>query len=250
MHWESGSMKSKCRLADAGRFNRQLPEHLRLKLLFCFISVAVLCNCAIAQENTAESWYKKGIELENNGSYVEAIKAYEQSIELNQSYAPAWSAKGALLFGMGKKDDAELAFEKAIDLYNETLEKNPQDTIAWIDRGVAFTYLDRQEESIESRQKALEIFNQTVEKNSSDPQALSDKAFTLAGMGRYSESIEALDRVIELTSNPTPVSYTHLRAHETVLDLVCRLLRAKKKNKQQHSQLFLVDFTTATDGHY
>ena len=29
-----------------------------------------------------------------------------------------------------------------------------------------------------------------------------------------------------------PVSYTHLRAHETVLDLVCRLLLEKKKNKQ------------------
>ena len=28
-----------------------------------------------------------------------------------------------------------------------------------------------------------------------------------------------------------PVSYTHLRAHETVLDLVCRLLLAKKQNK-------------------
>ena len=27
-----------------------------------------------------------------------------------------------------------------------------------------------------------------------------------------------------------PVSYTHLRAHETVLDLVCRLL-LEKKNK-------------------
>ena len=26
-----------------------------------------------------------------------------------------------------------------------------------------------------------------------------------------------------------PVSYTHLRAHETVLDLVCRLLLAKKQ---------------------
>ena len=34
-------------------------------------------------------------------------------------------------------------------------------------------------------------------------------------------------------TNPTviPVSYTHLRAHETVLDLVCRLLLEKKKNK-------------------
>src|SRR5665811_1085056 len=29
------------------------------------------------------------------------------------------------------------------------------------------------------------------------------------------------------------VSYTHLRAHETVLDLVCRLLLEKKKNKKK-----------------
>src|SRR5665811_2481253 len=28
----------------------------------------------------------------------------------------------------------------------------------------------------------------------------------------------------ELNTNIVPVSYTHLRAHETVLDLVCRLL--------------------------
>ena len=28
-----------------------------------------------------------------------------------------------------------------------------------------------------------------------------------------------------------PVSYTHLRAHETVLDLVCRLLLEKKNNE-------------------
>ena len=31
-----------------------------------------------------------------------------------------------------------------------------------------------------------------------------------------------------------PVSYTHLRAHETVLDLVCRLLLEKKKT-QRHN---------------
>ena len=30
-----------------------------------------------------------------------------------------------------------------------------------------------------------------------------------------------------------PVSYTHLRAHETVLDLVCRLLLEKKKKYKQ-----------------
>src|SRR5450756_1238122 len=31
--------------------------------------------------------------------------------------------------------------------------------------------------------------------------------------------------------NPAPVSYTHLRAHETRHDLVCRLLLEKKKKK-------------------
>ena len=32
-------------------------------------------------------------------------------------------------------------------------------------------------------------------------------------------------------AKPDAVSYTHLRAHETVLDLVCRLLLEKKKNQ-------------------
>ena len=37
-----------------------------------------------------------------------------------------------------------------------------------------------------------------------------------------------------------PVSYTHLRAHETVLDLVCRLLLEKKKNtKHQYHVITL-----------
>ena len=34
-----------------------------------------------------------------------------------------------------------------------------------------------------------------------------------------------------------PVSYTHLRAHETVLDLVCRLL-LEKKNKQHYIRAY------------
>ena len=37
--------------------------------------------------------------------------------------------------------------------------------------------------------------------------------------------------------DPVAVSYTHLRAHETVLDLVCRLLLEKKKhNREKHEK--------------
>ena len=40
-------------------------------------------------------------------------------------------------------------------------------------------------------------------------------------------------------NNYNPVSYTHLRAHETKANLVCRLLleKKKKKKKQTHTKL-------------
>ena len=45
---------------------------------------------------------------------------------------------------------------------------------------------------------------------------------------------EAFDLLgIRYDGHPDPVSYTHLRAHETVLDLVCRLLLEKTKNTMQ-----------------
>ena len=38
----------------------------------------------------------------------------------------------------------------------------------------------------------------------------------------------------DLVGGHGPVSYTHLRAHETVLDLVCRLLLEKKKTHNEN----------------
>ena len=48
-----------------------------------------------------------------------------------------------------------------------------------------------------------------------------------------------LGGAIDSTSgfDPSAVSYTHLRAHETVLDLVCRLLLEKKNQPKQDTQL-------------
>ena len=45
--------------------------------------------------------------------------------------------------------------------------------------------------------------------------------------------IRSLNKVVD---DYKPVSYTHLRAHETVLDLVCRLLLEKKKNNKHKTK--------------
>ena len=42
-------------------------------------------------------------------------------------------------------------------------------------------------------------------------------------------TVKIFGRSTPVELNYMPVSYTHLRAHETVLDLVCRLLLEQKK---------------------
>ena len=51
-----------------------------------------------------------------------------------------------------------------------------------------------------------------------------------------------------LETRQVPVSYTHLRAHETVLDIVCRLLLEKKKKTQTPTRIQLL--TTKQTTHY
>mgnify|MGYP003380841598 CR=1 FL=1 len=68
------------------------------------------------------------------------------------------------------------------------------------------------------------------------------------------------DRGIRLLPLGRPVSYTHLRAHETVLDLVCRLLLDKKKDtddhtgsrtvERQHLVMALYCYITTTDSEH
>ena len=52
-------------------------------------------------------------------------------------------------------------------------------------------------------------------------------------MSKDTHTLTAADFADILTTTLAPVSYTHLRAHETVLDLVCRLLLEKKKAKKK-----------------
>ena len=48
---------------------------------------------------------------------------------------------------------------------------------------------------------------------------------------RLASSLRRSGKLNDALETYQPVSYTHLRAHETVLDLVCRLLLEKKKTK-------------------
>ena len=98
-----------------------------------------------------------------------------------------------------------------------------------------------------SRKSAIDILETKFIRRNISIKALKFNEPEAASGGRLKQVInlqsgiskENAKIITKLIKESKPVSYTHLRAHETVLDLVCRLLlekktRQKNKNKQDN----------------
>ena len=88
---------------------------------------------------------------------------------------------------------------------------------------------------------AVGYYGQQLSNDEVDGDTLSDSKERVLGIGpglqyvHIPKGAKAPSVIFNLKSYWETVSYTHLRAHETVLDLVCRLLlEQKKKNKENN----------------
>ena len=103
-------------------------------------------------------------------------------------------------------------------------------------------YRDLREESIEFNTKKINTFGIAIGGSlGSNKDEMKDivhftsskldntRPVHLLGIGDPRDIWDFVADGIDTFDCVSPVSYTHLRAHETVLDLVCRLLLEKKK---------------------
>src|SRR5665811_2629702 len=109
-----------------------------------------------------------------------------------------------------------------------TIETEPYDVPLMVVRGFASeTYLYQAAQTIRQAGKPAHLYVLT----DLDPSGLSIAQTIETRIRGFAPDAEVTVQRIAVTPEqvplwnlPTPVSYTHLRAHETVLDLVCRLL--------------------------
>ncbi|MDD1748842.1 MAG: tetratricopeptide repeat protein [Methanothrix sp.] len=167
---------------------------ISLLLLSLVASLAALCTCSLGVEGSAGSWQEKGQELGRNGSYEEAVKAYDNALELDEKNAEAWLRKGIVLsLWAGSTNDKSL-YEDAINAFEETIELAPKQTIGRLVKANALLNLGRYNESLETLDEAIEVASQASEK----AQIWFEKAHLFAEQGNFNETAEALEKVIVL----------------------------------------------------
>jgi Tfp pilus assembly protein PilF len=99
----------------------------------------------------AETWFQKGLELEETGAPVaQAIEAYRKAVELNPDAAGAWVNLGTIFYRQRDFAESERNYVKAI-------EADPTYPLAEFNLGNLYDEQGRTNEALDHYRKALEL---------------------------------------------------------------------------------------------
>jgi tetratricopeptide (TPR) repeat protein len=210
-------------MVNTNRLRRR--RGLRTGFALLLTAFIFLCIFAIAQEdNTSyvdkktDYWYQRGLQSAGEGSYKEALLAYDKAIQIDPENVGAWDGKALALKYLSfaendtdKYNESLEAYDKAIELYDRKIEANPQDTNALYYKGLALTgraltmkageklnINSDKEDRVRYFEEAINAYDKAIEIDPKYVTAWKNKGNVLYSLGRYNESLEALDKAIEI----------------------------------------------------
>jgi tetratricopeptide (TPR) repeat protein len=110
---------------------------MKAKTALILLSLVMLSTCALAQENSAEHWLNEGQELFANGSYEEAVKAYDRAIELEPNNATLYIAKVPSLNMLAIITNNQSKRNESLEAIDKALQMDPKDPRAWELKGLS-----------------------------------------------------------------------------------------------------------------
>ena len=141
----------------------------------------------------AELEFQRGNVQQLLGQLDMAIEAYSQCIDLNPSYAIAYSNRGAVY---GTKGETELAIEN----FSKAIKLNSSDAVSYNNRGVAYREKGDVDLAIEDHDKAIKL-------NLDYAKAYMSRGVAYREKGDVDLAIEDLNKAIQLDPNDALVYY-------------------------------------------
>jgi len=163
------------------------------------VALLMLGVCAWAQVNSTQGWLEQGNELIANGSYEEAVSAFDKVIQTDPNNKIAWINEGAALTRLNKTDEALKAYQKALEITNKTLEANPHDAMAWSEKGLLL-------HNVGDYDGAAEAFDNATNIDPENEMAWKMKGTILASeLHRYDAAVKAFDTALKINPGDAPV---------------------------------------------
>ncbi|MBF0381793.1 MAG: tetratricopeptide repeat protein [Magnetococcales bacterium] len=160
-----------------------------------------------AQEKNkkANSWFETGTKYFKDGSYEEALEAYNVAIRLEPKHISAHNDRGIALLELERPEEALEAFNKALRLDHKFVNSHAC-------KGITLKNLGRYEEALEAFGVALRF----------DPKyvvAQNGIGNTLFELQRYEEALEVFEKAREVSDDPTIKSGLSINIGNTLCEL-------------------------------
>lgn len=152
----------------------------------------------------ATDLYEQGKTLSQLNRYPEALKRYDQALNLKPDYREVLKEKGKILYQLEQYPEAQEAYDKAIQI-------DPNDTEAWIGRGKVL-------KALQNYSDALTAFEQAIQQNSEMIEAWLGKGDILLNFKRYEEAIESYQQVLDRVPSSFEALYKMGRAYHDLAD--------------------------------
>jgi tetratricopeptide (TPR) repeat protein len=220
---------------------------MKARFVVALLAIVMLFASVLAQGESAQYWYEKGLKLDANQSYEEALQAYDMAIKLDPKNPEYWGGKANSLWLLHRNQDATDSWKKALQLYNDTLQKNPQDVEAWLGKGRAFSMLawsDSSELREINGDASLNAYEQALQIDPQNSTLLSLKGGALFSLRRYDEAIFAYDAALEIGFDP---SHQYLKDGIFHMKGLAKAALGEKNDSTQSFQEALKGFDEAID---
>jgi tetratricopeptide (TPR) repeat protein len=169
----------------AGTSIKRIMRIAASAIAVCAVSFFTICPAVLAQkpDDSAVSWYGKGLELADDLRYREAIECFDRALELEPDYEQALVARGSVLLNAGRYEDAYRDLSRAVEI-------DPKDTAAYYIRGLVYEQVNNYENAAADYTAAL-----TIEPDNVD--CLFRRGLSLREIGRTDEAIADFRRACE-----------------------------------------------------
>ncbi len=106
---------------------------------------------ANSTENLSQAWMMKGIVLQEQGRYEDAVKALDNATNVDSKNEMAWKMKGVILVNELQR------YDEAVQAFDGALQANPNDAQVWSLKGDALKASGRQAEADAAFARAREL---------------------------------------------------------------------------------------------